>query len=107
MDRGCAALHWGGQVVAVRKLNSSLTPGQRMQMDRVQRAKKAEKRWDAAGTYHEKCAELARHVGMDPADLYEEFGERAAVRAYLGELPVERAEELAWTDVLSRFEVKA
>lgn len=73
---------------------------------RVRTARKSEPKWDAAGTYAERCAELARDRGLNPADVHEEWSERAAVRQYLGGVSLDVAEALAWEDVLARFEVR-
>lgn len=74
-------------------------------MDRVRRAKQAEPKWDPHGEYAAKCAELARAVHKEPAEIIDEHNERAAIRYYEGGIEAEQAEALAWVDVLSRFEV--
>jgi hypothetical protein len=92
--------------VAVRAARRPLSVKERIVANRVDTARRAEIKWDAGGYYAERCADLARKVGRDPGEVYEEFGERSACRVFGGNLPVDRAEELAWGDVLERFEVK-
>jgi hypothetical protein len=78
------------------------TPGQRMQRDTVERAKRAP-RWDAGGVYAQKAADLAARLGLQAAEIYDEHCERAAIRHYLGEADIHEAERLAWGDVEERF----
>jgi hypothetical protein len=88
------------------KKRAAETPGERAIRDRVMKAKAKNIRWDRDGRWAEACASLALLVGVDAADLYEEHGERASVRHYLGELDIDEAERLAFEDIRSRFEVK-
>jgi len=71
--------------------------------DRIQRARANEPRWDTDGRWAEACGELARSVGRDPGDVYEEHCERSAIRFYLGEFDTEEAERLAFEDVRARL----
>jgi hypothetical protein len=106
MDRRRERMHHGEALVAVRAARRPLTVKERIMASRVEHARRAEIKWDAQGVYLEKCSELAHRVGKNPGEVWEEFLERSACRVYGGNLPVERAEELAFGDVLERFEVK-
>jgi hypothetical protein len=92
--------------VAVRAVKKPLSAEERRVMHRVQAAKKAEPKWDVHGEYAAKCGELAREVGREPHEVYDEFCERSAARVIVGGLDVETGERLAYEDCLERFRVK-
>ncbi len=73
------------------------------QADRADRARRSYHKLDQSGVYHEKCTELAQECGVEFLDVWEEFGDRAAVRTYLGEQELGEAERLAFEDTCSRF----
>lgn len=90
--------------MAVRKPRTPPTVADRVVADRVARSRRKDPRWDPMGQYFDQCVELAREVGADVTDVYEEFGERSACRVYLGELSIAEAERLAMDDTRERFE---
>ncbi len=75
----------------------------RAQDDRADRARRSYPKLDAAGTYRDKCSELAQECGVEFADVWEEWTERAAVREWCGALNRSEAERLAFDDVCTRF----
>jgi len=70
--------------------------------DRVARARASYVSVSAA--YFGKCSDLAREVGADPADVIDEFIERAGAREFCGNVSRAEAESLAWLDTLARYE---
>jgi hypothetical protein len=55
-------------------------------------------------TPRDSILELAKRRGLDPADLLEEWSERAAIREYEANIPRHRAEQLAVVDVKQRMD---
>ena len=70
--------------------------------DRVRRARMATP--PRGAPYYERCAELARAVGLEPCDVMDDWDERAAIRQYDGNVSRDEAERLAFLDVLERYE---
>ena len=75
---------------------------QRQQDDRVRRARASYA--SISAEHFGKCADLAREVGADPADVIDEFTERAGARQFCGNVSRQEAESLAWLDTLARYE---
>ena len=74
---------------------------QRQQDDRVRRARASYA--SISAEHFGKCADLAREVGADPADVIDEFTERAGARQFCGNVSRQEAESLAFDDVVERF----
>ncbi len=70
--------------------------------DRVRRARASYATISAE--YFGKCADLAREVGAEPADVIDEFTDRAGAREFCGNVSRQEAESLAWLDTLARYE---
>lgn len=83
--------------------HDGLTPKEAATQFVVSRAKANEPKWDSDGLYAEAAAERAKEWGVPFHEVYEEWAERSAVRAYLGEFSVDEAERLAWVDTVERF----
>lgn len=89
--------------MAQRKFASIQTPQERMIADRVKRATAVKSPVDRTDKFHEALCDLARAYGLEPADVVDEWGERAAVREYLGGYERDEAERLAFQDVSERL----
>jgi len=70
--------------------------------DRVRRARLATP--PRGAPYYERCAELARAVGLEPCDVMDDWDERAAIRQYDGNVSRDEAERLAFLDILDRYQ---
>ena len=70
--------------------------------DRVRRARMASP--PRGAPYYERCAELARAVGLDPCDVMDDWDEHAAIRQYDGNVSRDEAERLAFLDILDRYQ---
>jgi hypothetical protein len=57
---------------------------------------------DLYGHYERAIRELAAKVGLPWRDLYDEFGERAAIREWDGWASRDESEALAFQDVVQR-----
>jgi hypothetical protein len=53
---------------------------------------------------HQACVQLARRVGLDPADVVERWAERAAIREFEGGQDRAGAERDAFDDVQRELE---
>lgn len=91
--------------MALRKRAPVLTAKDKVVADRVRRAKAMRSPVDRTSRYHEQLGELARTADVPVDVVVEEWGERAAVREYLGGVTRDEAERLAFDDVLERFKL--
>jgi len=70
--------------------------------DRIRRARPPG--IDPTGVHHLAISELAHRLGLDVADMLDDWDHFAAIRQYDGAMPRDVAERLAVDDVRDRFD---